>query len=165
MPLFSPQLLSLSESVIRSAAAKKLKLATAESCTGGLISGCLTAIAGSSEVFDRGFITYSYAAKTDMLGVPRKTIIDRGAVSPEVAHAMAEGALENSDADIVVAVTGIAGPGGGTTEKPVGLVWLGCAMKGKIYTVSRNFSGDRSDVRLQTVETALNILKDEIEGA
>ncbi|MBU6476231.1 MAG: CinA family protein, partial [Alphaproteobacteria bacterium] len=149
----------------RAAAAKKMKIATAESCTGGLISGALTAVAGASDVFDRGFVVYSYAAKTDMLGVPRKAIIDRGAVSPEVAHAMAEGALENSDADIAVAVTGIAGPGGGTPEKPVGLVWLGCAMKGKIYTVKNNFSGDRSDVRLQTVETALDILKKEIEGA
>ncbi len=165
MPLFSPQLLALAETVVRAAAKKKLKIATAESCTGGLISGVLTAVAGSSEVFDRGFIVYSYESKTELLGVPRDAIVNCGAVSTEVAEAMAKGALKNSNSDIVVAVTGIAGPGGGTPDKPVGLVWLGCATKGKCYTRQNNFSGDRSDVRLQTVETALNILKTEIEGA
>ncbi len=165
MPLFSPQLLILAETVVRAAAKKKLKIATAESCTGGLISGCLTAVSGASDVFDRGFIVYSYESKTELLGVPRDTIINSGAVSTEVAQAMAEGALKNSNADIVVAVTGIAGPGGGTPGKPVGLVWLGCATKSKCYTRQNNFSGDRSDVRLQTVETALNVLKTEIEGA
>src|SRR5690606_23911427 len=108
-----------------------LTIATAESCTGGLIIGTLTEIAGSSAAVDRGFITYSNQAKTDLLGVPAELIAQVGAVSREVAIAMAEGALARSPADLAVAVTGIAGPGGGSTDKPVGLVHFGAARRGQ----------------------------------
>src|SRR6185295_7840382 len=101
---------------------KKLKVVTAESCTGGLIAAALTAIAGSSDVVDRGFVTYSNEAKREMIGVPWDAILGHGAVSEPVARAMAAGALSRSDADIAVSVTGVAGPGGGSAEKPVGLV-------------------------------------------
>ena len=158
MPLFSPQLITLAESVIRAATAKKVQVVTAESCTGGLISACLTEVSGSSAVFDRGYISYSYDSKTAYLGVPEKTIVDCGAVSPEVARGMAEGALRHSKADIAVAATGIAGPGGGTPEKPVGLVYLGIALIG-----SQKIDGDRTEVRLKTVEAALMTLKKEID--
>lgn len=108
-----------------------VKLATAESCTGGLIAGCLTEIAGSSDVVDRGFVTYSNEAKTEMLGVPAMLITLNGAVSEKVAVAMAEGALSRSNVDIAISVTGVAGPGGGTQDKPVGLVHFGCAGRGR----------------------------------
>ena len=132
------------------------KLATAESCTGGLIAAALTHIAGSSDVVDRGFVTYSNEAKMQMLGVPSAMIAIHGAVSQPVAAAMAEGALANSVADIALSVTGIAGPGGGSPEKPVGLVWFGCALRGgSTETISHVFPGDRAAVRAQTVATAL----------
>lgn len=141
--------------------ARKLRLATAESCTGGLIAGLFTEIAGSSDVVDRGFVTYSNEAKTDMLGVPAGTIAAVGAVSEEVARAMAEGALARSLADIAVAVTGIAGPGGGSVEKPVGLVHFGLAMTGQPTVHAERRFGDigRSEVRLATVETALDLIE------
>lgn len=136
-----------------------LRLATAESCTGGLIAGCLTEIAGSSDVVDRGFVTYSNEAKSEMLGVPKMLITLNGAVSEPVARAMAEGALARSMADIAVAVTGIAGPGGGTADKPVGLVHFACAGRGR-PTVAHHevFPGDRTAVRDATVQTALSML-------
>lgn len=140
-----------------------LMVATAESCTGGLIAGTLTEIAGSSAVVDRGFVTYSNEAKTDMLGVPPELILRVGAVSPEVAVAMAEGAIARSRADIAVSVTGIAGPGGGSEAKPVGLVQFALARRGRApIQVERRF-GDlgRSAIRLATVEVALVL----IEGA
>jgi nicotinamide-nucleotide amidase len=139
-----------------------LHVATAESCTGGLIAGALTEIAGSSDVVDRGFVTYSNLAKTEMLGVPRELIERHGAVSEEVARAMAEGALARSAAEIAVAVTGVAGPGGGSADKPVGLVHFGCAAKGAkgrgMWHMERRF-GDvgRSEVRRLTVLVALEL--------
>ncbi len=134
-------------------------LATAESCTGGLIAAALTAVAGSSDVVDRGFVTYSNAAKTDMLGVPAVAIEEHGAVSEVVARAMAEGALARSAATVAVSVTGIAGPGGGTAEKPVGLVWFGCAVRGgDVRGVCRVFPGDRAAVRAATVGVAFDLL-------
>lgn len=136
--------------------ARRLLLATAESCTGGLIAGAVTAIAGSSAWFDRGFVTYSYASKTDLLGVPADWIEKSGAVSEVVARAMAEGALERSDADIAVAVTGIAGPAGGTPDKPVGMVCFGWAMHEAPTVVSTlHFPGGRAAVRALTVRHAL----------
>ena len=137
----------------------RLTVATAESCTGGLIAGALTAIAGSSDVVDRGFVTYSNEAKTEMLGVPAGLIEQHGAVSEPVARAMAEGALARSRAGLTVSVTGVAGPGGGSAEKPVGLVWFGCARRGA-PTVSerRVFPGDRRAVREATVGYALELL-------
>ena len=140
---------------------QKLKLATAESCTGGLIAGCLTDIAGSSDVVDRGFVTYSNEAKRDMLGVPGDLIADYGAVSEPVARAMAEGALNNSLAQIAVSVTGIAGPGGGTDLKPVGLVHMACAREDRSIIHENCLFGDigRSEVRVKALEMAFTLFQ------
>ncbi len=139
--------------------ARGWKVATAESCTGGGIAAALTDIAGSSDVVDRGFITYSNAAKTDMLGVPAPLIISDGAVSEPVVRRMAEGALTRSNAHLVVAVTGVAGPGGGTADKPVGTVWFGLAQRdGLTETSCQRFPGDRAGVRHATVQEALRLL-------
>ena len=138
-------------------------LATAESCTGGLIAGCLTEVPGSSAVVDRGFVTYSNEAKNEMLGVPMEMIVRHGAVSELVARAMSEGALGRSRADITIAVTGVAGPGGGTEAKPVGLVHFGCAsLLGSTSATHHIFHGDRSAVRLETVRTALTLIKNKL---
>jgi len=139
-------------------------LATAESCTGGLIAAALTAIAGSSDVVDRGFVTYSNGSKHEMIGVPMPLLETHGAVSEEVARAMAEGALVRSRAAIVVAVTGVAGPGGGSAEKPVGLVYLGVATKDAGHTERRIFSGDRTEIRQAATLLALELLKVEATG-
>ena len=133
-------------------------LATAESCTGGMVAAALTDIAGSSTAFERGFVTYSNAAKSEMLGVDPALIATHGAVSGEVATAMAEGALARSHAAVSVSVTGIAGPDGGTLEKPVGLVWFGLACEGRTKAESAVFQGDRADVRRQSAERALCLL-------
>jgi nicotinamide-nucleotide amidase len=134
-------------------------IVTAESCTGGLVAALLTEIAGSSTVFERGFVTYSNAAKAQALGVPQNLLEIYGAVSSQVALAMAEGALAHSSADIALAITGIAGPGGGSPQKPVGLVYFGCGGKGKVITHERRF-GDigRGKVRQAAVEVALDLL-------
>jgi nicotinamide-nucleotide amidase len=132
------------------------RLATAESCTGGLIAATCTALAGSSDWFERGFVTYSNAAKTEQLGVDPALIAEHGAVSEAVVRAMAEGALARSAADIAVAVTGVAGPGGGTAAKPVGLVWLAMAQRGVAARAEgMQLAGDRAAVREQTVVAAL----------
>ncbi len=142
-----------------------VKLATAESCTGGLIAGMLTEIPGSSDVFERGFVTYSNASKTEMLGVPAMLVNLEGAVSEKVARSMAEGALKKSAADITIAVTGVAGPGGGTQDKPVGLVHIACAGTGRPTIHRRNiFSGDRTDIRHQTIFTAFGIIAQVLAG-
>lgn len=135
-------------------------LTTAESCTGGWISTAVTAIAGSSQWFDRGFVTYSYAAKEDMLGVSHDSIVRHGAVSETVVREMAAGALEGSVAQVALAVSGIAGPGGATAGKPVGTVCFAWAVRGGgIACETRYFSGDRHQVRRQTVHHALRQLK------
>lgn len=142
--------------------AKGLRLATAESCTGGLIAGLFTEIAGSSDVFERGFVTYSNDAKHELLGVPKNLLEMHGAVSEEVAQAMALGAAKHSRADIVIAVTGIAGPGGATETKPIGLVHIAIARKDGAV-VHRIFEfGDigRTEVRLATLDAALNLLSE-----
>jgi len=145
--------------------AAHLRIATAESCTGGLIAGACTAVAGSSDWFERGYVTYSNEAKTEMLGVPAMSIARHGAVSEEVARAMAEGALAASRAEIAVAVTGVAGPGGGTVAKPVGTVWLALAQQGAPTHAERvRFDGDRRAVREQTVRKALAMLRDAIRA-
>lgn len=132
-----------------------LTIATAESCTGGLIAAALTAIAGSSSVVAGGFVTYSNAMKTKMVGVPEATLAAVGAVSAEVAQAMAEGALRETGADVALSCTGIAGPSGATATKPVGLVFLACATRGAPTRVERHvFPGDRAAVRAATVATA-----------
>jgi nicotinamide-nucleotide amidase len=138
-----------------------LMVATAESCTGGLVSGALTEIAGSSDVVDRGFVTYSNAAKEAMLGVPAAILERSGAVSRETAEAMAAGALANSRADLTVAITGIAGPGGGSVEKPVGLVHFAAAARDgrRIHRERRFGEVGRSAVRMQAVAEALAMLE------
>lgn len=136
-----------------------LKIATAESCTGGLIAAALTEIAGSSDVLDRGFITYSSAAKTELLGVPEEIIQRVGAVSEEAARAMAEGALARALVEVAIAATGIAGPGGATPTKPVGLVHLACARRGRRTLHERHvFPGDRAAVREASVLAALTLI-------
>ena len=139
-------------------------MATAESCTGGLIAGAITEIAGASSVFENGFITYSDRAKSEMLGVPPELIEEHGAVSAEIAEHMAEGALDRARADFAVSATGIAGPGGGSTAKPVGLVYIGLARNGgSVFHYKCLFKGDRSDVRMQTVKEALKLLLSSVE--
>jgi nicotinamide-nucleotide amidase len=141
--------------------ARGLKVATAESCTGGLVAATLTEIAGSSDVVDCGFVTYSNAAKQAMLGVPAATLKRHGAVSGETAAAMAAGALKNSQADLAVAITGIAGPSGGTTEKPVGLVYLAAASRdGRRLARTRRYGKiGRRRVRQRSVAEALELLQ------
>lgn len=136
--------------------ASGLKLASAESCTGGWISAAVTAVAGSSEWFDRGFVTYSNEAKVEMLGVSRATLDAHGAVSEATALEMAQGAINNGRAQMAVAVTGVAGPGGGTDAKPVGTVCIAWAGPGKkLHCVTRRFDGDREQIRRKTVIAAL----------
>lgn len=134
------------------------RLATAESCTGGWAAMCLTAIAGSSDWFERGFVTYSNAAKTELLGVDAALLTEHGAVSAAVARAMVTGALAHAHAQVAVAVTGVAGPTGGTPDKPVGLVWFGYALPDQVLTEKMNFAGDRAAVRAATVQHALRRL-------
>jgi nicotinamide-nucleotide amidase len=157
---FPSHLLMKAEALLDDYRRAGLKIATAESCTGGIVAGCLTEIPGSSDVVERGFVTYSNEAKCDMLGIPAKLIRAQGAVSHEMAEAMAAGALDRSAADAAVSVTGIAGPGGATPEKPVGLVYLGVARRGAVPRHERRvFAGDRGAVRLAAVEAALDLLR------
>jgi nicotinamide-nucleotide amidase len=148
--------------LIRAYAERGWRIATAESCTGGLVAGLLTEIAGSSQVVERGFVTYSNDAKTELLGVPAELIARRGAVSEGVARAMAEGALARSHADIAVAITGIAGPSGGTPEKPVGLVHFGLASTSGPTRHLEHRYGDlgREAVRRSAVSDALGLLEE-----
>jgi nicotinamide-nucleotide amidase len=134
---------------------KQLKLATAESCTGGMISAACTDLAGSSNWFERGFVTYSNEAKTDSLGVDAAIIEAHGAVSEPVARAMAFGAVRHSLAQVSIAVTGVAGPSGGSAAKPVGTVWFGFSVQGLLHSEMMRFEGDRAAVRQQTVAHAL----------
>jgi nicotinamide-nucleotide amidase len=159
--VFSSPLLRLAEVVLMVAREQKLRIATAESCTGGLVSGLLTEIPGSSDVFERGFIVYSNRAKQDMLGVPGDLIADMGAVSEAVSRAMAEGAVENSNAHAAVAVTGVAGPGGGTKLKPVGLVHIAAARENRSILHEAHRFGDigRGEIRMKAVEAALELLR------
>ncbi len=138
---------------------KNMTLVTAESCTGGLLSATITHKSGTSKIFERGFITYSNESKTEMLGVPTEIIDKHGAVSEEVAQHMARGALKNSRADLAVSITGVAGPDGGSEDKPVGLVYLGYALKGgSVGSVENRFEGNRSEIQAQAASTALHHL-------
>jgi len=158
--MFDKTLCNKADAVLEAYRRRGWMLATAESCTGGLIAGCLTEIAGSSDVVERGFITYSNAAKVQVLGVPQATLDRVGAVSGEVAEAMATGALAHAPVQVSIAVTGIAGPGGGSAKKPVGLVYFGLATAGGGLThVRHGFDGDRSAVRRQSVAVALDLLR------
>ncbi len=154
-----PALQALLERLAAGLRARGSMLASAESCTGGLIAAACTSLAGSSDWFERGFVTYSDAAKTELLGVPSALIAQHGAVSAEVARAMADGALRRAHAQLAVAVTGVAGPGGGTALKPVGTVWLAVALAGSPTQAELlQLGGDRADVRHQTVLRALAAL-------
>ncbi len=169
----APELLSISERVTQSACgllAEKLqnrgwKLATAESCTGGLIAAACTGLSGSSNWFERGFVTYSNEAKTELLGVEPQQIASHGAVSEVVARAMAFGAVRQSRAQVSVAVTGVAGPTGGTADKPVGTVWFGFSVNGQLSSEMQRFDGDRAAVRTQTVAHALKRLVQLLDAA
>lgn len=159
--MFPDSLMIQSAALLDAMRVRGMKLATAESCTGGLIAGALTEIAGSSDVLERGFVTYSNMAKTDLIDVQADLIARVGAVSREVAIAMAEGALSRSFADIAVAVTGVAGPGGGSSEKPVGLVHLAVARRGRPTQHRECRFGDigRHEIRIETVKAALTLVE------
>jgi len=157
--------LRLAEELGRKMLARRWRSAAAESCTGGLVSAAITAIAGSSEWFERGFITYSNDAKCELLGVPRALIDAHGAVSEPVALAMAEGALSRSRAECTLSVTGIAGPGGGTATKPVGTVCFGWQVRGaQALAVTHHLNGDRTGIRLASVGIALRGLIELLDG-
>ncbi|QND47114.1 CinA family protein [Rhizobium lusitanum] len=160
MSHFPDDILALARDIVTDFAAKGLMIATAESCTGGLIAGALTDIPGSSAVVDRGFVTYTNTAKMEMLGVQEQTLARFGAVSKETALQMVHGALFRSHADLAVSVTGIAGPGGGSADKPVGLVHLAAKVRtgGLIHREMRYGDIGRDKVRLATVRTALEML-------
>ncbi len=164
--IFPERLTSLAAAVLKEALERGHRIATAESCTGGLISGCLTEIPGSSKVFERGFVVYSNQSKVENLGIATTLIDTYGAVSAEVAEAMASGGLAHSAATLCVSATGIAGPNGATPTKPAGLVFVAIANKktGKVFSIKNLFQGDRAHVRLETVETALFALKEEIDN-
>jgi nicotinamide-nucleotide amidase len=157
----TPDLRERAATLLKAYEQRRLKIATAESCTGGLVVALLTEIAGSSAVVERGFVTYSNEAKTELIGVPESLIVAHGAVSEPVARAMAEGALRHSRADVTVAITGIAGPGGATVAKPVGLVHFGLARRGAAVLHLERRYGDlgREAVRRRAVEDALGLLE------
>ena len=157
--------MAIAETLAQTLLAKGWVMATAESCTGGLIAGACTELSGSSVWFDRGFVTYSNEAKTEMLGVDAALITSHGAVSEPVARAMAAGALRHARAQATVAVTGVAGPTGGSPEKPVGLVWFGWSVRGILTSEKMNFSGDRAAVRQATVQYALTRLNELVLAA
>jgi len=158
---FDPELLARAAGLIELFKARKLMLATAESCTGGLVAGLLTEIAGSSAVVERGFVTYTNEAKSELIDVPRELLENFGAVSQQVARAMAIGALKHSRADITVALTGVAGPGGGSAEKPVGLVHIACARRGREtdHRECRFPDTGRAGIRRAAILVALDMLE------
>ncbi|MAF47717.1 MAG: CinA family protein [Rhodospirillales bacterium] len=157
--MFPDETLDKAARLIASCEDAGVLIASVESCSGGLIAGCLISVAGSSAVFERGFVTYSNEAKMEVVGVPQQTLAAHGAVSPETAIAMADGALDISPADLSVGVTGVAGPGGGTPEKPVGTVAIAVARRGRDTVCQMpHFAGDRMAVRLATVDKALDMM-------
>lgn len=157
---FSDEQIAAAKRLLAACEAKGKMIATAESCTGGSLAALLTELPGSSSMLERGFVTYSNDAKTEMLGVPAGLIAARGAVSAIVAAAMAQGALQHSQADVAVSITGIAGPDGGTEDKPVGTVYLAGMMKGREPEMEHHlFEGDRNAVRAASVSAALQILE------
>lgn len=167
MTLFPDHLTALSRETLESFRRAGLRATAAESCTGGLIAGLLTEIAGSSDVVGRTFVTYSNEAKQQVLGVPASVLEAKGAVSAETVTAMAEGALRacGRDADVAVAVSGVAGPGGGSPEKPVGTVYIAVASRGGMTSADRHqFPGDRTEIRLRTVEAALRMMAERVSS-
>jgi nicotinamide-nucleotide amidase len=162
----SEELRAAATAVLNACRSRGLKVATAESCTGGLVAGALTDIAGSSDVLDRGFVTYSNDAKQQMLGVPASVLKEFGEVSRQTAEAMARGALGNANADLAVAITGVAGPGGGSVDKPIGLVHFAAASRSGALTHAEIRFGNigRSEVRHKSVLQALAMLKEMTEN-
>jgi nicotinamide-nucleotide amidase len=157
--LFDPETLTLAEAVLAACRTRSCRIATAESCTGGLVVAALTAIADSSDVVECGFVTYSNKAKIELLGVPPEIIAEHGAISAQTAAAMARGAVAHSGVDLAVSITGLAGPGGGTPQKPVGLVYLGVARKdGAARVEHRVFSGSRAEIREEAMRLSLELL-------
>jgi nicotinamide-nucleotide amidase len=162
--MFPPDIHDLADKVVQIYKRQRQKVVTAESCTGGLLAGALTEISGSSAIVERGFVTYSNDAKVEVLGVMPELIAEYGAVSEQVAEAMARGALEFSLADVAVSVTGVAGPLGGSAAKPVGLVYFGLATRaGIMFHYTSQFNGDRDDIRQQAVKEALKLLLSVVE--
>jgi nicotinamide-nucleotide amidase len=157
--VFEAEILTLAQSVLDACRARSWRVVTAESCTGGLVAGALTAIAGSSDVVERGFVTYSNGAKTELLGVPPETIDTHGAVSNETAAAAAEGAVARAPVDLAISVIGVASPAGGSVAEPVGLVIFGLALRdGPTRTERHVFDGDRAAVRQAALRAALGLL-------
>lgn len=163
---YPPDLQALAAEVLALARAQGVRIVTAESCTGGLVAGALTEVAGSSDVVEGGLVTYSNALKQRLLGVPGETLRAHGAVSEAVARAMAEGAAARLEAELSVSVTGVAGPGGGTEAKPVGLVWFGSQRVGRPAVTREHRFGDlgRSAVRLESVRAALLLLREQLQA-
>ena len=162
--MFSLEIVTLARLLVDEAREQSLRIVTAESCTGGLVAAAICHVAGASDVFERGFVTYSNRAKQELLGVPGDLIADVGAVSEPVARMMAEGALENSNAHLSVAITGVAGPGGGTPMKPVGTVHIATARsnKGLIHRHEFFENEDREGIQLAAVQSALQMLRDRL---
>ena len=153
---------TLEEEVVELLARKHLTVTTAESCTGGLIAGTLINAAGASDVLNEGYVTYSNEAKERLVHVSHETLERYGAVSAQTAQEMAEGAARAAGADAAMSATGIAGPGGGSVEKPVGLVYIGCCLNGRTVVKECRFNGSRMENRLRTVETALTMLREQL---
>jgi nicotinamide-nucleotide amidase len=162
--MFSLEIVTLARLLVDEARERSLRIVTAESCTGGLVAGALCAVAGASDVFERGFVSYSNRAKQEQLGVTGDLIADLGAVSEPIARMMAEGALENSNAHISIAVTGVAGPSGGTELKPIGLVHLATARANQsvVHRVERFGDIGRENIQMAAVQIALEMLRDRI---
>jgi len=159
--VFDPETLALAKEVLALCRARNWHLATAEACTGGLVAAALTAIAGSSDVVERSFVTYSNEAKIELLGVSADTIAAHGAVSAQTAAAMARGAIAHAPVDLAVSIVGVAGPDGGTPQKPVGLIYLGVATKdGNARVERRTFPGERAEIRNAALVLALELLQE-----
>lgn len=157
--MFPEDIIELTKTLITNCRKQKIKIATAESCTGGLIAACLTSLSGSSDVFERGFNTYSNNSKVEMLNVPMDMIIEYGAVSEPVSIAMSKGALENAPVQLTVSVTGIAGPSGGSIEKPVGTVYIASVRAEKPTVKERYiFQGNRDEIRIATIREAIKMM-------
>lgn len=164
--MFDAKLLKVSEEILGKLRSDHLKIATAESCTGGLVAGCFTSIGGCSDVFERGWVTYSNLAKTEELGVSEEILRQFGAVSAETAAAMVEGIFAHAPVQIAFSVTGIAGPGGEQPGKPVGLVWFGVGVRGhRLETEKVVFNGDRNEIRMAAVAYGLQIMERAINSS
>ena len=162
--MFDRETIELAAAVLEASRRRGWRVATAESCTGGLVVAALTAIPGASDVVDRGFVTYSNKSKMDLLGVPEAILAAHGAVSGETSLTMAQGAVSRAGVDLAVSVTGVAGPGGSSAEKPVGLVYLGVATKSGGHSERRIFPGDRAEIRRAAMVLALEMLLAEARG-